>query len=346
MRDYYPYSYYEISPQVREKLMHDILHCMRKYDAYLDRFVFTPECLIDLNKILTTSMIGEGLLNKDHYKNPVSLSNPQNLRDLLSEIDIQMGLDIKRWRNFPVYFLFRCKYDSYQQHYVLLEELYCSKNYPGTGQRFIRLRSGYGEKIFLNAVPYRAAIQYILRGKKKRKDFGKRVNFSLNQVAEVLNLAWDEDFELTRRLCAHLKIRHITGAMEVTHLILGTEDFSWLRERPKVVRDFFDNRYDHPDLGVFLKQIQDMDYRQWIDQVDQAKKHYLTLKLALSGLLNLEVSTWVHPASMPLWKWVFTCHDKEFPQFEINNQLTGIIRDVEEVATRVLETAIYQRVEP
>ena len=333
MSDYY--HYFHISQEARSVWLNSIIERLQLYDQCLDSFKFTKQYLKRLNEILNQPFDWQQSLDEKYFKGTVNLCNPKGLRDVLYEIDYNLGLDIKRWKNFPVFFLYRYKYDSFLQHYVILEEVYRSKNYPGSEQRFLRLRAQSSERNFLNSVPYRTTIQRLLRGKKKRSDFEKKINYSLNLVAEVLNLAWDEDFELTRRLCMHLKINHIVEAMELIHLILGTEDFSWLRERPTIVTDFFVKEYGHPHIGAFLNKVKELDHREWTSLVDQAKRDYIQLKVSISKLFKLDVSNGSH--NLPLWKWVFLCHDKGFPPFEITDALREVIKDVEGAGEKVLE---------
>lgn len=335
MRDYY--SHFGISTQTKEKLLETITGYLHEYDSCLDRFVFTRGCLVELNQVFTKPLIGDGLLNPEYFKEPVNLCNPEGLRDLLSEIDFSLGLDIRLWKNFPVYFLFRFKYDSYLQHYILLEEIYRSKHYPYSRQRFLRLTSGYGERIFLNVMTYRSQLGHLIRGNKRRRNFDRKVNSTLNQVAEILNLAWDEDFELTHRMCQHLKISHITEAMELTHLILNTEDFSWLRDRPEGIKDFFNKYYDHPYLGILLNRVSAMDNRQWFGMLDQARKDYLQLKLTVSKIFNVEIWSDVHRYPMPVWKYVLKYHEKEIPSFEVSDQLKKVITSIERTAERIID---------
>lgn len=334
MRGYY--SHFGISTETREKLLETIIGYLQEYDSCLDRFAFTRRGFVELNQVLTRPVVGDGLLNPEYFKKPVNLCNPEGLRDLISEIDFSLGLDIRLWKNFPVYFLFRFKYDSYLQHYVLLEEIYLSKHYPFSGQRFLRLTSGYGERIFLNVMTYRSQIGHLIRGNMRRRNFDRKVNSTLDQVAEILNLAWDEDFELTRRMCHHLRIGHITEAMELTHLILNTEDFSWLRDRPEVIKDFFNKHYENPHLGLLLNRVSAMDNRQWLGMLDQARKDYLQLKLAVSKLFNVEIGSDAHRYPMPVWKYVLKYHEKEIPCFEASDQLKMIITSIERVAERII----------
>ncbi|NND34908.1 MAG: hypothetical protein HKN76_20145 [Saprospiraceae bacterium] len=335
MRDYY--SYYSISPEAREKWLSEIIDRLKVYDDCLNGLKYTRRHLKNLHEIINAPFHHwEGSISPEYFKGPVNLRNPANLRELLSEIDYNLGLDIKRYKNFPVYFLFRYKKDSYLQHFVLLEEIYCSPQYPNNDHRFLRLRSDYGDRIFLNAIPYRDGIPHLLRRKKKKQKTRRRIDFSLNRIAEILNLAWDEDFELTRRICAHLKIRHITEAMELTHLILSVQEYSWLRERPRIVNDFFEKNYEHPYLAIFLKQVEGMDGRSWTARVDQAKKDYIKMKVALSGLFKEEVISDKYDGSMPLWKCLFVFHNKSMPEFEINEELQNKITKLEAIAGKVL----------
>ncbi len=312
----YSYYYPRAPWKERKKQLAQIVYHLQDYDACLNNWNYRQASVRRLNEKLKAPIPVSGHFSFGRVNEDVSLCTPGKIREILSDIDFGLGLDICRHKNFPVYFLFKYKSESFNQHHILLEEIFRSTRYPIKDQRFIRLKAGYSEKVFLNAIPYRKWVATKIKQKRKTKRSTRQINNHLNRIAKVLNLAWEEDNDLTHQVCEQFEMGSVSAAMEVTNLILCTESFSWLRDQVPQVQDFFDERYEHKFLSLQLQNIYEMTEADWRGRVEQAKRDYVQLRRSIVGLYRTLVVRANDGKELPFWKMAFAHYDQTIPALE------------------------------
>ncbi len=306
---------------------------LREYDLLRQSVAYRKASMEHLSEMMKKPLPLQGW-----HDDKITLCTPIQLKDAVSQLDFGIALDIRKYENFPTYFLFRHKTESYRNHYVLLEEIYRSPSYNIEGHRFVRLKPRYEDRMYLNAIPYRSYIASRIKKRRRKRSKQRRINEQLNRIGKILNLAWDEDFDLTRQICMELKIEEVISAMELTCLVLCTEDFTWLRNQQKEVEGFFNGGYDHPFLGNFLDQLPMLEARDWRKLVDRAKKDYVALRRGIAKLYRSPVAAIGLKTSMPLWKVAFSHYNKDMPPIAPSDSLQLSIQMLRNTATGIIDS--------
>ncbi len=313
-----------------------IIDHLSAYDAALTRLISGKGTITEVNDLLTQPIQWRNRKLNSYFGETICLAGPLDLKYEMSSLNDRIGLDIRKVDDFPAYFLFYYRDYSYRHHHVLLKEIHRSKYYPAISERFVRVRPQQSDKMLLNAMPFREQLMpEESRGSDLPWSYGT-VDRKLDRLAEILNLAWDEDFELIRHICIVLNIKYVMQSFDLLTVILSCRDLGYLKQLASFAKDLPMTDPELHYLLSFLEGIQSLDLEDWKGLVEQSKRHYVQQKCAIRDFFRGEVLPFHQVDEIPLWKIAFAHHSRPLPEIQETPSLIAARSHLEQTAGSIL----------
>jgi hypothetical protein len=278
---------------------------LRRYDVFRKRIERKGGRLADLR--LVTRLLGEPIpLDSTRGRHEVRLSSPEDLRQtfwLVGARNVYLSVR-QRPSGLPAYYLVRIKYGYWSEYSLLVEDLYCSPDYPHPDERFVKLMDYGHETYFLRLSQFRKGVAAMLGADRAADEW--RVDDVLHNVGrQIFQAAWHEDQYPAFEAAASFDLPDLRQAIELLYLCLSGDLCAIRASIDTDISDFFLSVYPHPAIHRFLQGISELEGNTLARLPDKAIEIFARLSRAYSRFLRVEVRHGPRGCSLPLYKLLF-----------------------------------------